>query len=146
MENIFVNVDLWYAVLTSTICAFVIGVEREIKKKPAGIRSMILIAVGCSILTWIAKEASVNIAGVDPTRIIGQIITGIGFLGGGTILKNDDKIQGITTAAFVWIASTMGIMSGLGYILEPIFLTIGLVTISILLEKVEKFVAKKKSE
>ena len=146
MENIFVNVDLWYAVLTSTICAFVIGVEREIKKKPAGIRSMILIAVGCSILTWISKETSVNIAGVDPTRIIGQIITGIGFLGGGTILKNDDKIQGITTAAFVWIASTMGIMSGLGYILEPIFLTIGLVTISILLEKVEKFVAKKKSE
>jgi putative Mg2+ transporter-C (MgtC) family protein len=143
MENIFVNVDLWYAVLTSTICAFVIGVEREVKKKPAGIRSMILIAVGCSILTWIAKEASMNISGVDPTRIIGQIITGIGFLGGGTILKNDDKIHGITTAAFVWIASAMGIMSGLGYILEPILLTVGLVTISIFLEKVEKFVAKK---
>jgi putative Mg2+ transporter-C (MgtC) family protein len=146
MENIFLNIDLWYAVLTSTICAFVIGVEREVKKKPAGIRSMILIAVGCSILTWIAKEASMNIAGVDPTRIIGQIITGIGFLGGGTILKNDDKIHGITTAAFVWIASAMGIMSGLGYILEPILLTVGLVTISIFLEKVEKFVAKKKSE
>lgn len=144
MENIFLNIDLWYAVLTSTICAFVIGVEREVKKKPAGIRSMILIAVGCSILTWIAKEASMNIAGVDPTRIIGQIITGIGFLGGGTILKNDDKIHGITTAAFVWIASAMGIMSGLGYILEPILLTVGLVTISIFLEKVEKFVAKKK--
>lgn len=146
MENLLISLDLLYAVLTSTFCAFVIGVEREIKKKPAGIRSMILIAVGCSILTWISKEAAINIIGVDPTRMIGQIITGIGFLGGGTILKNDDKIHGITTAAFVWIASAMGIMSGLGYIGEPILLTIGLVAISVLLEKVEKFVAKKKRE
>jgi putative Mg2+ transporter-C (MgtC) family protein len=146
MEKIFIHYDLWYGVLTSTLCAFIIGVERELKKKPAGIRSMILIAVGCSILTWVSKEASINIAGVDPTRMIGQIITGIGFLGGGTILKNDDKIQGITTAAFVWIASSMGIMSGLGYILEPILLTIGLVTISVFLEKVEKLVSKKKEE
>jgi putative Mg2+ transporter-C (MgtC) family protein len=146
MEKIFIHYDLWYGVLTSTFCAFIIGVERELKKKPAGIRSMILIAVGCSILTSVSKETSLSISGVDPTRIIGQIITGIGFLGGGTILKNDDKIQGITTAAFVWIASAMGIMSGLGYILEPILLTIGLVAVSVLLEKFEKFISKNKGE
>ena len=146
MNEIFIHPDLWYGVVTSTVCAFIIGLEREIKKKPAGIRSMILISVGCSILTWVSKDISISAAGVDPTRIIGQIITGIGFLGGGTILKNDDKIHGITTAAFVWIASSMGIMSGLGYIREPIILTIGLVVVSILLERVEKLVTKKKQE
>jgi len=146
MGNIFTHIDLWHAVLTSAFCAFIIGVERELKRKPAGIRSMILISVGCSVLTWVSKESAIHIIGVDPTRIIGQIITGIGFLGGGTILKNDDKIQGITTAAFVWVASSMGIMAGLGYIAEPIVLTIGLVAVSIFLEKFEKFIAGKKKE
>ena len=146
MNQFFIHPDLWYAVLTSSFCAFIIGVERELKRKPAGIRSMILISVGCSVLTWISKESAIHIIGVDPTRIIGQIITGIGFLGGGTILKNDDKIQGITTAAFVWVASSMGIMAGLGYIAEPIVLTIGLVAVSIFLEKFEKFIARKKKE
>jgi putative Mg2+ transporter-C (MgtC) family protein len=134
--------QIWYGVIISTICAFIIGIERELKNKPAGIRSMILVSVGCSILTSLSFYLGEG-SNADPTRIIGQIVTGIGFLGGGTILKNDDKIQGITTAAFVWVASVMGIMSGLGYYLEPVLLTMGLVIVSLSLEKFEKWIQKK---
>jgi len=141
--HLHLHLHLWYAVLVSTLCAFIIGVERELKNKPAGIRSMILISVGCSILTFLSVSVASEFEIADPTRIVGQIVTGIGFLGGGTILKNDDKIQGITTAAFVWVASAMGIMSGLGYYLEPIMLTIGLVIVSLALERFEKWVQKK---
>jgi putative Mg2+ transporter-C (MgtC) family protein len=136
------HLQIWYGVIISTVCAFIIGIERELKNKPAGIRSMILVSAGCSILTSLSLYLGEN-GEVDPTRIIGQIITGIGFLGGGTILKNDDKIQGITTAAFVWVASAMGIMSGLGYYLEPVLLTVGLVIVSLSLEKFEKWIQKK---
>ena len=132
-------IDLTFVlpVLVATFCGFVIGAERESKKKPAGIRSNILICVGCALLTKLSVVLGEK-QGTDPTRIIAQIITGIGFLGGGTILKHEDKVLGITTAAFVWIASAMGILAGIGYVLEPVILTVGLVVVSVILERVEK--------
>jgi putative Mg2+ transporter-C (MgtC) family protein len=140
----FANANLWMGVLVSTLCGFIIGAEREMKNKPAGLRSIILISVGCSLLTSLSYEISVVSSLVDPTRMISQIITGIGFLGGGAILKHEDKVLGITTAAFVWIASCMGIMAGMGMVLEPIALTIGLVVMSVLMEKTEKWFSKRR--
>ena len=70
-------------------------------------------------------------------------ITGIGFLGAGVIMKNDDKIVGVTTAAFIWVISAIGVLIGVGSILTPIVLTLGLVVISIGLEKVEKYIKNK---
>ena len=93
--------------------------------------------VGCSIATTISILFSGNI---DPTRIIGQIITGIGFIGGGVILKTDDKISGVTTAAFLWVVSILGILIGVGRLFESIILSIGLILISRLLEYVETYI------
>jgi putative Mg2+ transporter-C (MgtC) family protein len=82
---------------------------------------------------------------IDPTRIIGQIITGIGFLGAGVIMKHDDKIVGVTTAAFIWIASAMGILvASIDSFLLPITLTIGLLLTSRFFEKIENFIKPKK--
>jgi putative Mg2+ transporter-C (MgtC) family protein len=82
---------------------------------------------------------------IDPTRIIGQIITGVGFLGAGVIMKTDDKIVGVTTAAFIWVASAIGILvASVNSILLPITLTLGLLLTSRFFEKIENFIKPKK--
>jgi putative Mg2+ transporter-C (MgtC) family protein len=100
-------------ILVSTICGAIVGYDREVRNKVAGIRTNVLIAVGVTILTTVSFWISKDNANIDPTRIIGQIVTGIGFLGAGVIMKHDDKIIGVTTAAFIWVVSAIGVMIGL---------------------------------
>lgn len=135
--------DIIIKVLVATICGVIIGIDRELKQKVAGIRTFILISVGCAIFSSI----SMLMAGQnsDPSRIIGQIITGIGFLGAGVIVKNDDKIIGVTTAAFIWCVSAIGVLAGLGAIWTPIILSFGLLIVSLIFEKFESFIKKIKS-
>ena len=130
-------------IIISTICGLIIGYDREIKQKVAGIRTNILICVGCTILTSLSFYLSKDNPNIDPTRIVGQIITGIGFLGAGVIMKHDDKIIGVTTAAFIWIVSAIGILIGSteSFIL-PILLTFGLLLISRIFEKFENYLKK----
>jgi putative Mg2+ transporter-C (MgtC) family protein len=128
-------------VLVATICGVIIGVDRELKQKVAGVRTFILISVGCAIFSSISILMGDD-GSVDPTRIIGQIITGIGFLGAGVIVKNDDKIVGVTTAAFIWCISSIGVLAGLGSIWTPIILTIGLLIVSLIFEKFEAYIKK----
>ena len=130
-------------IIISTICGLIIGYDREIKQKVAGIRTNILICVGCTILTSLSFYLSKDNPNIDPTRIVGQIITGIGFLGAGVIMKHDDKIIGVTPAAFIWIVSAIGILIGSteSFIL-PILLTLGLLLISRIFEKFENYLKK----
>jgi putative Mg2+ transporter-C (MgtC) family protein len=130
-------------VLIATICGLIIGYDREIKQKVAGIRTNILICVGCAILTTTSFYLAKDNPNIDPTRIIGQIITGIGFLGAGAIMKHDDKIVGVTTAAFIWVISSIGILIAVtNSFLIPIILTFGLLIISRIFEKVETYLKK----
>ena len=132
-------------ILVATICGLIIGYDREIKQKVAGIRTNILICVGCALLTSISFYLAKSNPMIDPTRIIGQIITGIGFLGAGVIMKTDDKIVGVTTAAFIWIASAIGILTAVvSSFLLPIVLTFGLLVISRFFEKIENLLKPKK--
>jgi putative Mg2+ transporter-C (MgtC) family protein len=134
-------------VLIATICGLIIGYDREIKQKVAGIRTNILICVGCTILTATSFYLAKDNPAIDPTRIIGQIITGIGFLGAGVIMKNDDKIVGVTTAAFIWVISSIGILIAcIDSFSTPIILTIGLLIISRIFEKVETYIKTKNKE
>ena len=132
-------------ILVSTICGAIIGYDREVRNKVAGIRTNILIAVGVTILTTISFWISKDNTNIDPTRIIGQIVTGIGFLGAGVIMKHDDKIIGVTTAAFIWVVSAIGVMIGLGYYIVPILITVGLLIISKLFEILEKRIKEKRN-
>lgn len=132
-------------VLVASLYGIIVGIEREWKGKPAGIRSNVLICVGCALFTRISIDFSGGQM-ADPTRIISQIVTGIGFLGGGVILKNEDKIVGITTAAFIWIVSSMGVLVGCGYFYTPVILTLGLVIVSIALEYLELLIKRIKNE
>jgi putative Mg2+ transporter-C (MgtC) family protein len=97
------------------LAAFVgglLGAEREFRQKSAGFRTNILIAMGSAIFTI----ASLTLASdrSDPTRIAAQIVTGIGFLGAGAILRTEDRVHGLTTAATVWVNAALGIAAGAG--------------------------------
>lgn len=118
-------------VAMATVCGIIVGFEREVKQKIAGIRTHVLICVGVCLF---ASVPSLFVGkGIDPTRVIGQIITGIGFLGAGVIFKHDEKVVGVTSAAFIWFIASIGVIIGLGYLLTGFVLTIGLLFISMLL-------------
>lgn len=123
-------------ILVSTICGAIVGYERELKNKSAGLRTIILICVGSCLFT-LASFMAAKYTG-DPTRILSTIVTGIGFLGGGVIMQHEDKLIGITTAAFIWVVSAIGILCGMGFVIIPIILTFGLVLMSTILGKYER--------
>ena len=89
-----------------------IGIERELRGKPAGLRTNILIAVGAAVFTTISLQIG-GPAGT-PDRIAAQIVTGIGFLGAGAILRSGDSVKGVTTAATVWVNAAVGMSAGAG--------------------------------
>jgi putative Mg2+ transporter-C (MgtC) family protein len=105
------DTDLIQRLLLAAAIGGLIGAERELRRKSAGFRTNILIALGAAIFTI----SSVTLAGSgDPTRIAAQIVTGIGFLGAGAILRNRDGVHGLTTAATVWVNAALGVAAGGG--------------------------------
>ena len=136
-------------ILAATLCGFIIGSEREIKHKVAGIRTHIIVCVGACLfasISFVMKDAQTTF---DPTRIIAQIVTGVGFLGAGLIFKNEDKVSGVTSAAFIWLTAAIGVIVGIGYILTPIVFTVGLLIVLLILQRVEdkiENIVKKKDE
>jgi putative Mg2+ transporter-C (MgtC) family protein len=92
----------------------VIGLEREFRQKPAGLRTNILIAVGAALFTTVAIAIAVRYGTGTPDRIIAQIVTGVGFLGGGAILRSGKSVHGMTTAATIWVNAAIGMAAGAG--------------------------------
>jgi len=92
----------------------ILGLEREWRHKSAGLRTQILIALGSTIFTLMSYELAAGVPGADPGRLAAQIVTGVGFLGAGTIMRTDSGIQGLTTAATVWVNAAIGIAVGAG--------------------------------
>jgi putative Mg2+ transporter-C (MgtC) family protein len=90
----------------------VLGAEREIRRKSAGFRTNILIALGACIFTMVGMSFGAG----DPSRVTAQIVTGIGFLGGGAILHSNDGVHGMTTAAMIWVNAALGAAAGLGQV------------------------------
>lgn len=91
----------------------IIGLEREKLHKPAGIRTDTIVAVACAMLVIAAQDIFINPESVG--RIIAGILTGIGFLGAGTIFKTPNAVHGLTTGASVWVVAAIGIVVGLGH-------------------------------
>lgn len=93
-------------------CAF--GVEREWTRHFAGIRTMMLVAVGSCLFTE-GGYLTLAAHSIDPTRIAAQVVTGVGFLGAGTIFRADDRVRGLTTAATIWLVAALGMAAGFGF-------------------------------
>jgi len=100
--------------LMAALIGAVLGLEREWRQKTAGLRTNILIAVGTTTLTLMSIELASGVQGADPARLAAQIITGIGFLGAGAIMRTDSGVHGLTTAATVWVNAALSIAVGGG--------------------------------
>lgn len=100
-------------VLTAVICGGIVGAERQSKDKPAGLRTMVLVCLGATVFAMVsfAFTSSTN----DSGRVAAQVVTGIGFLGAGAILRGPLGVMGMTTAATVWAVASMGLVIGAGY-------------------------------
>ncbi len=118
----------------SVIAGGLIGLEREVVHKPAGVRTHMLVCLGSALFALITLEALPN----EAARIIAGVATGVGFLGAGTIFKSKDEVHGLTTAASIWTVSAVGLSIGLGYYLITIIAVI-LVLIILQLNKSRTF-------
>lgn len=99
-------------ILLAILIAGIIGIEREYHDKAAGFRTIILICVGATMFTIFSEKIAVN---SDPARIAANIVTGIGFLGAGVIIRERGRVLGLTTAATIWLAAAIGMGIGSGY-------------------------------
>lgn len=130
------------AVFKLSYAAFVglvLGLEREAKHKPLGLKTLVVISIASTLLTIVSIEAATHAHNADffiradPMRLAAQIISGVGFLGAGVILRrSNDAISGLTTAAIVWAASGFGIAIGAGYYFE-VAIGLGLLVFSIII-------------
>jgi putative Mg2+ transporter-C (MgtC) family protein len=120
------------------IIGAIIGLEREFRSKPAGFRTMILICVGSCLFTILSKESNTT----SPDRIASNIVTGIGFIGAGVIFKEGITVNGLTTAALIWITAALGM--AIGYHNYPLAIVVSSMVVITLfvLEPVQRFINK----
>ncbi|HSG29616.1 MAG TPA: MgtC/SapB family protein [Candidatus Krumholzibacterium sp.] len=104
--------DFWIAVAVASLCGAVIGVERQLRGKPAGIRTSILICLGT--MTFIRLGSDVAGPGGETTRVLGQVVTGVGFIGAGVMLAREGLVRGVTSASVIWMLAAIGALAGFG--------------------------------
>lgn len=131
--------NLWHELLpmlVATLCGSVIGLEREMRGKPSGVRTTSLICFGCAAFA----SAGYYLTGStgDPSRVVGQVVTGIGFLGAGAIMTNQGHVIGLTTAATIWVTAAVGTAIGLRWYSRGIVWTVLCIVILQVLGAIER--------
>jgi putative Mg2+ transporter-C (MgtC) family protein len=127
--GVMAELDMLGRLLLAAGLGAILGAEREMRQRAAGFRTNTLIALGSAAFTLVSIQLAAADGG-DPTRIPSQIVTGIGFLGGGAILRGQGDIRGLTTAATVWVNAAIGMAAGAG--LYALAITSTLVTLFVL--------------
>ncbi|MFO8004033.1 MgtC/SapB family protein [Thioalkalivibrio sp.] len=136
MENEVPLLDMVIRLLAAAVLGAMIGIERELRKRPAGLRTHMLVSLGAATFLLVGYEILFATATgdpsaqIDPTRIVEGVITGIGFLGAGSIIQSGGSVQGITTGAAIWIAGAVGVACGVGnFVLAGLVTAISLVIV-----------------
>jgi len=128
--NSFIETD-WLLLVTklalATALGYLMGMERELHGKMVGTRTISLIAIGGALYVLMSP----SIIGGDNSRVVAQVVSGIGFLGAGIIFKDGDTIKGLTTAATVWCSAAIGCLCGCGMFAEAIFGTAAIMTVNL---------------
>jgi putative Mg2+ transporter-C (MgtC) family protein len=117
------RLDLLVKLLLAVLLGGIIGFEREIAGKPAGLRTNILICIGACLLMDMSTRIGVLPNGArigDPARIAAQVVSGVGFLGAGTIMQSQGVVTGLTSAATIWVVAAIGMTVGAGYYVEGV--------------------------
>ena len=113
------RLDLAAKLVIAVLIGGGVGLERELNRKPAGLRTNVLICVGSALLMDLSMSIAATHGG-DPGRIAAQVVTGIGFLGAGTILHTRGQITGLTSAATIWVVAALGLTIGAGFFVEAL--------------------------
>jgi putative Mg2+ transporter-C (MgtC) family protein len=137
------ELELLLRLLLAALLGAAIGLERELKQKSAGLRTNTLIAVGAALFTLMSLEMAEGVFGADPTRITAQIVTGIGFLGAGAIIRTGGSVQGLTTAATVWVNAAIGMAAGGGRYVLAIGATALTMIVLLALTRLENLIARR---
>lgn len=122
----------------------VIGWEREVHDKPAGLRTHMLVSLGAASFMLLASELTLEAFSrdqvrLDPTRVVEGVVTGIGFLGAGTIIQAGGDVRGLTTAAAIWVVGSVGLACGGGYYLLAGLVVVGSIFILVVCRLIERF-------
>lgn len=142
-----IDTDILVKLLVSALLGLIIGLEREFKRKPVGLKTSLVICIVSCLLTCVSIKSAYTFVGndlinvtMDPLRLAAQIVSGVGFIGAGVILRrHNNSISGLTTAAIIWGAAGIGIAIGAGFYLEAIM---GVVLLMICVELVPWIMTK----
>jgi putative Mg2+ transporter-C (MgtC) family protein len=129
-------------ILIAALIGGIIGLERETVKRPAGFRTHILVCVAAAMIMDVNLQIANNYAQVDPTRLGAQVISGMGFLGAGTIIKEGASVKGLTTAAGLWAVACLGLAVGSGYIFIAVWAMLIMLLTLKTFSSVEKHLAR----
>jgi putative Mg2+ transporter-C (MgtC) family protein len=131
------QVELGLRMAAGLVLGAMIGFERELHRQPAGFRTHSLVALGAALFTIVSAYGFTGPM-VDPTRIAAQIVSGIGFIGAGTILQHRGNIRGLTTAASLWSVAAIGTAAGAGLVAMAVIGTILILVVLAVLDHVEE--------
>lgn len=137
----------WMArLIASLIAALVLGIERKKRQHTVGIRTLILISLSCTLLCMLGTHLAGALGDGDPTRVAAGVVTGIGFLGGGVIMRQGLNIRGLTSAAVIWTVAALGLSCGAGlYAPAAVVLIVSLLSL-IALEHTEGHYSTEKTQ
>lgn len=134
-------ISFFLRLILACVLGGMIGLERDLHGRNAGIRTNMLVCVGAALFTIV----SISVRGADPSRIAAQIVCGIGFLGAGAILKDGFNIRGLTTAAYMWFIAAVGISCGLGQWVLSSVGAIGVLGLTISVKCMERMLPRRLS-
>jgi len=123
--EILANIEILIQLFVALLLGALLGMEREIRNKPAGVKTHALVSLGAALFIIIGYYTFYEFQGseisFDPSRVLAAIVVGVGFIGGGLILKRQFEVEGLTTAAGLWIAAAVGAAIGVGLYLSALF-------------------------
>lgn len=141
------DMEMMLRIFVSFLLSGLIGLERETQRHEAGLRTHILVCVGSTLIMLTSLHVfdiyKSQAAVVDPTRIAAGVITGIGFLGAGTIIRSRHGVRGLTTASSLWVVAALGLSIGCGFFKTSIFVTFLVLAVLLFLRKFEWTLLKK---
>ncbi len=143
----FGNVPIYFGIgvqiVTALILGGLVGFDREVKMKAAGLKTNIMICIGATLYTTISLLNLPNATGlVDPNRVAAQIVSGIGFLGAGAIIQGRGNVTGLTTAATIWVVAAIGFTIGVGYPVVATMFSVTVLVVLRLLAPIHKFIER----
>lgn len=136
-------------ILLAVVLSSAIGIERELRQRGAGFRTHILVCLGSTLIMLTSMyvfDIYKNVTAVDPARIAAGIVTGIGFLCAGTIIRYGEGVKGLTTAASLWVTSGIGMAVGCGFYSAAIAVTVLSLAVLIFFRRFEKYLGKEQKK